>query len=65
GADAFFRAKISRRVHEMIERSGAVIFVSHSETQIEKVCNRAIVLEGGTVAFDGDVETAIAFYKKS
>jgi ABC-type polysaccharide/polyol phosphate transport system ATPase subunit len=62
GADSFFREKISARMLEVIERSGAVIFVSHSPDQVRRVCNRAIVLHEAKVAFDGSVDDALAFY---
>ncbi|HEX4925289.1 MAG TPA: ATP-binding cassette domain-containing protein [Bdellovibrionales bacterium] len=63
GADAFFRRKIAARVTSMIEKSGAVLFVSHDAEQIMKVCNRAIVLHGGTLAFDGAPVEALRFYE--
>ena len=48
GADYFFQQKISARTLEMIENSGAVILVSHTPSQLERACNRVIVLgEGG------------------
>jgi ABC-2 type transport system ATP-binding protein len=62
GADAFFREKISRRVSALIESSGAVLFVSHSVEQVRRVCNRAILLRDGRVAFDGPVEEALRAY---
>ncbi|OFZ78484.1 MAG: hypothetical protein A3K03_08795, partial [Bdellovibrionales bacterium RIFOXYD1_FULL_44_7] len=65
GADVFFSEKISARVLDVIHRSGAVLFVSHSFDQIKKVCNRVLVLSGGQIIFDGEVEKGIAVYKKS
>ena len=62
GADAFFRTKIARRILNMIEHSGAVLFVSHTPEQIKTVCNRLIVLHQGKIAFDGDVDEGLAFY---
>ncbi|MEX1099107.1 MAG: ATP-binding cassette domain-containing protein, partial [Bacteriovoracaceae bacterium] len=44
GADIFFNEKISNRVQEMIEDSGAVIFISHHLDLIKKICNRVVVL---------------------
>lgn len=62
GADQFFREKVSIRVIEMIKKSGAVIFVSHSNDQILKVCNRVIVLNKKKIIFDGDPEEAQKVY---
>ena len=63
GADQFFREKISKRVLKLIDASGAVIFVSHSEEQLLRVCNRAVVIQSGKVGFDGPVNEGLAFYR--
>lgn len=63
GADEFFREKLSSRISSLIEKSGAVIFVSHFEAQIQSVCNRAIVLGEGAVLFDGGLDEAYALYR--
>ncbi|HEX7675434.1 MAG TPA: ATP-binding cassette domain-containing protein [Bdellovibrio sp.] len=63
GADISFRTRIVGRMTELIEKSGAVLFVSHSPDQIRQVCNKAIVLDQGVVSFFGDVEKAISIYK--
>lgn len=62
GADQFFREKIAKRVLDMIEKSGAVIFVSHSEQQVMRVCNRAVLLKHGQVIFDGAPASAVKAY---
>ena len=64
GADAFWREKISRRVLEMIENCGAVIFVSHSADQITRVCNRLIVLHNGEIIHDGAVADGLERYRR-
>jgi ABC-type polysaccharide/polyol phosphate transport system ATPase subunit len=63
GADQFFREKIAKRVVDIIERSGAVVFVSHNEGLISRVCNRAVLIANGRVVFDGAVETAMQKYR--
>jgi ABC-type polysaccharide/polyol phosphate transport system ATPase subunit len=65
GADAYFREKASRRVLEMIERSGGVIFVSHSPDQIKRACKRVMVLEQGRIAYDGSVEGGLEYYQRA
>lgn len=64
GVDRFFREKISRRIFKLIENSGAVIFISHNDDQLRQVCNRAVVLINGKIAFDGSIEDGISFYHK-
>lgn len=63
GADAVFTEKISRRMTEVMNRSGAVLFVSHSPGQVERVCNRVIVLHNGVVPFDGPTADGLEFYR--
>jgi ABC-type polysaccharide/polyol phosphate transport system ATPase subunit len=65
GADQFFREKIAKRVVDVIERSGAVIFISHAEDQIRRVCNRAVLIKNGRVAFDGSVDAGLLHYAES
>ncbi|MFI5360464.1 MAG: ABC transporter ATP-binding protein [Elusimicrobiota bacterium] len=64
GADAFFREKISARILDMISASGAVLFVSHSEDQIIRVCSRLLVISGGRIVHDGDVEAGLELYAR-
>lgn len=64
GADRFFSEKTIPRMMKIIQDSGAVIFVSHSEEQIRKVCNRVLVLEKGKIIYDGGVEEGLEFYGK-
>lgn len=62
GADTFFNEKISKRVEDMIHDSGAVIFISHHNELIEKVCNRVIVLDDKKIAFDGPTSDGLEYY---
>jgi ABC-type polysaccharide/polyol phosphate transport system ATPase subunit len=63
GADQFFREKIAKRVLNIIHSSGAVVFVSHNEDQVRRVCNRVILVKDGRIEFDGDVESGLAHYR--
>lgn len=62
GADRFFREKMSMRMESLANNSGAVVFVSHSLDQVKNFCNRVIVLEAGTIIFDGEVDAGIQCY---
>lgn len=63
GADQFFRKKISERIKNMILRSGAVIFVSHSYEQILQVCNRVLIIKNKQLIFDGPPEVGQNIYE--
>jgi ABC-type polysaccharide/polyol phosphate transport system ATPase subunit len=60
--DASFRKKSERRVKEMIAESGTVVIVSHSLGMLKSICNRIIVLDGGSVLHEGDVELGLELY---
>ncbi|WP_223869608.1 ABC transporter ATP-binding protein [Paenibacillus sabuli] len=61
--DMAFNQKASIRIQEMIDRSKAVIIVTHSMGFVEKICSKAICLGAGKVLFDGSPRDAINFYK--
>lgn len=64
GADEFFREKIAKRVRNLIDNSGAVIFVSHYQSQIETICNRALLLSNGELIYDGNINETFNLYRK-
>jgi ABC-type polysaccharide/polyol phosphate transport system ATPase subunit len=64
GADYFFNEKITERIKNTILKSGAVIFVSHSNELIEDVCNRVVVFKNKKIVFDGSPKEGIAYYKE-
>lgn len=59
--DLAFQEKAQKRLHEMTERAGIVILASHNKAVIERICNKALVLEHGRVAFMGSVPSALAY----
>ncbi len=63
GADIFFQKKISERILNMIHQSGAVLFVTHTLTQLERACNRVVVIDNHELVFDGSVEEGIKYYE--
>jgi ABC-type polysaccharide/polyol phosphate transport system ATPase subunit len=60
--DAHFVEKSSRRILDLVERSQVVVIVSHSLDQIQKLCNRVIVLHKGVIVNDGNPAKMIDFY---
>ena len=63
GADHFFSEKITRRVKDLILKSGAVLFVSHSHELVNEVCNRVLVFDNRKIIFDGSPADGIEFYR--
>lgn len=62
--DASFAERAKQRIDGLLDSAGAVVLVSHSTGQIEKMCNRAAWLHEGRMIADGDVKTVTAAYKK-
>ena len=53
------------KLKERISGDQTVVFVSHSEGQVEKLCDRAIWLEGGNGAAEGATADVLAGYQQS
>lgn len=55
GGDAAFVAKGKERMYSMIDRSSAMLLVSHDQSLLRSLCKRFIWLEHGKIIADGDV----------
>ena len=62
--DLDFRMKCITRISKLVDSDTAVVLVSHSMTDIQRVCTRAILMDQGKVAFDGHVSEGIAHYEE-
>jgi lipopolysaccharide transport system ATP-binding protein len=51
--DLGFRVKCINRINELMKKT-AVIFVSHAMTQVSAICNRLILMDRGTIKFEGN-----------
>ena len=63
--DAAFQEKSSKKMQEMIGGGTTVLFVSHSISQIRKLCDRVIWLEHGKMIMDGEPEEVCNKYLQS
>jgi len=59
--DAPFRRKCMRKIREVQEGGTTIFLVSHSPAQVQRLCDRALVLDAGSLAFDGDPVAAEEF----
>lgn len=62
--DAKFRKKSEARVMEMFDKGVTVLFVSHSLEQVERICDKAIILEHGEVVAFGDTPLVARVYEE-
>ncbi len=60
--DAEFQKKCLAKMQDVASSGRTVLFVSHNMHSIASLCRRALLLEKGRMAFQGDVETAIKHY---
>ena len=62
--DEQFQRKCFGKVAEFKNRGGTILFVSHDALAVERLCDRAVLLRQGEVAFDGPTREAIARYRQ-
>lgn len=60
--DSYFQHKSFDRIREFQKQGTTLLIVSHDRGAIQSLCNRAILLEGGTVIKDGKPEEVMDFY---
>jgi ABC-2 type transport system ATP-binding protein len=57
--DEPFQRKCMDRIRDLQRQGKTIVLVTHSLDQVAEFCDRAVVLESGRVAFDGDPGLAI------
>ncbi|RZA30427.1 MAG: ABC transporter ATP-binding protein [Proteobacteria bacterium] len=60
--DSYFQHKSFGRIKEFQKAGTTLLIVSHDRGAIQALCNRAILLEGGTVIKDGSPEEVMDYY---
>jgi ABC-2 type transport system ATP-binding protein len=63
--DASFIEKANRRLDDLAASAGIVVFASHSEPLLRKLCTRAVLMEGGHVLAVGDLDEVLERYRAS
>jgi len=62
--DAKFRKKSEAKIMELIEQGTTVLFVSHSLSQVQRICNKALIMEKGNMIAYGDIKKVAEIYQK-
>jgi ABC-type polysaccharide/polyol phosphate transport system ATPase subunit len=62
--DPSFKAKAMDRLKEMMRRSGIVVLSTHSVGLVKELATRCIILQGGSILHDGDVQIGIKLYSE-
>ena len=61
--DAKFRRKSEKKIMTMFERGVTVLFVSHSIDQVQRLCDRSILLEHGRMVASGSTDEVSKIYE--
>lgn len=62
--DAKFKKKSEKKVMDMFDSGVTVLFVSHSLAQVERLCNKAMILDHGKLLTYGGIGEVAEEYKK-
>jgi len=60
--DAYFQHKSLNRVREFQKQGTTLLLVSHDRGAIQAICDRAILLEKGSLLMDGNPQEVMDFY---
>ena len=60
--DAAFQRKCLDKMDSVAGGGRTILFVSHNMTAVQRLCSRAILLEDGSVAMEGDVARVVLHY---
>ncbi|MFM9378935.1 ABC transporter ATP-binding protein [Gordonia sp. VNK21] len=61
--DAEFMKKARVRLQALVERSGILVFASHSNEFLAQLCDRALWIDHGQIRMDGDIEKVVGAYQ--
>lgn len=62
--DAEFMHKARARMISLLQQSSIVFVATHSDELIQEFCNKALLLDSGSIKFFGDVNEALKMYRQ-
>ncbi|UNK56435.1 ABC transporter ATP-binding protein [Pseudoxanthomonas daejeonensis] len=60
--DAYFVHKCFQRIREFQEAGTTLLIVSHDASSVQALCDRAILLDNGTMVLDGEPQQVFDYY---
>ncbi len=60
--DAYFQHKCTQRIKEFQAQGVTLLFVSHDPLAVKTLCSRALLIEGGRIAMDGEPAQVLDYY---
>ncbi|MGI9125293.1 MAG: ABC transporter ATP-binding protein, partial [Mycobacterium sp.] len=61
--DAEFLTKARNRLQALVERSGILVFASHSNEFLARLCKTAMWIDHGTIRMQGGIEEVVGAYE--
>jgi ABC-type polysaccharide/polyol phosphate transport system ATPase subunit len=62
--DAYFMGKATRRMKELCERGNGLLFVSHSTSAVQMLCDKVLWMENGSIRMFGEASYVIKSYEE-
>ncbi|MEC5407881.1 ABC transporter ATP-binding protein [Paraburkholderia sp. MPAMCS5] len=60
--DAYFQHKSFERIREFSKKGTTLLIVSHDKQAIQSICDRAILINAGKVAIEGEPQAVMDYY---
>lgn len=60
--DAQFAKKVEQRITAFTDKAKIIVCASHSNSLLQQLCNRGVVLNGGEIVFQGEINEALDYY---
>ena len=60
--DAYFQHKCTQRIKKFQAQGVTLLFVSHDPLAVKTLCSRALLIEGGRIAMDGEPAQVLDYY---
>jgi lipopolysaccharide transport system ATP-binding protein len=60
--DAAFQAKCFERINELHKSGTTIVFISHDLGAVERLCSRALLMDHGQIAADGNTSDVVKRY---
>jgi len=62
--DSYFMGKATHRMKELCDRGNGLLFVSHSTSAVQMLCDKVLWMENGSVRMYGDTDYVIKSYEE-
>lgn len=62
--DLAFQKKCAARIDEIRSNGNTIVYVSHNETELKRICTRAACLSNGVIEKIGNVDEVVDFYNE-